>query len=93
MTLDELFDQVHDRESFIAFAEALAEESRRAEEIEAENPDIYMVDGALGWKNASIAQFIEHGLYHFDPDPDGKVVQTPTWKDLAWFLYCGKIIE
>ena len=93
MKPEDLLDKVCDRESFIAFAMALAAERQQAAQIEAENPDIYVLDGALGWKNGCIAQFIENGLAHFDPDDDGRVIETPSWKDIAMFLYCGKIIE
>jgi hypothetical protein len=93
MRPEDLLDTVHDRESFIAFASALAEERDRAEQIERDNPGTYIIDGALGWMNGSIGQFIEAGLTHFEPAPDEKPIETPTWKDLAMFLYCGKIIE
>jgi hypothetical protein len=93
MRPEDLLDAVHDRESFVAFAMALAEERDRAEQIERESPDVYVVDGALGWMNGSIGQFIEAGLSHFDPRPGEDPIETPTWRDLAMFLYCGKIIE
>jgi hypothetical protein len=93
MRPEDLLDTVHDRESFITFALALAEERDRAEQIELDNPGTYIVDGALGWMNGSIGQFIGAGLTHFEPAPGEKPIETPTWKDLAMFLYCGKIIE
>jgi hypothetical protein len=93
MDLFDLLENVRDRQSFMAFAEALAEERDRAEEIELNNPDIYVVDGALGWKNASISQFIEMGLTHFEGNLNRPPVETPTWKDIAMFLWRGKIIE
>jgi len=89
MNADELLDQVIDLKSFIAYAEALAEERREAERIEAGNQ--YLCP-APGWNNMAISEFIDAGLSHFDPAPDGTVVECPTWKDLAMFLYYGKII-
>lgn len=92
-SIEQLLDEVKDRESFIVFALALAEERDRAEKFERENPDVYVVDGALGWMNGSIGQFIGAGLSHFEPAFGEKSIETPTWKDLAEFLYCGKTIE
>lgn len=92
-SIEQLLDEVTDRESFLTFASALAAERRRAEELERENPELYIVDGALGWMNGSIGQFIEHGLTRFEPAPGQEPIETPSWKNLAEFLYCGKIIE
>jgi hypothetical protein len=93
MRPEDLLDNVHDRESFVAFAWALAEERDRAEEIERANPNVYIVDGALGWMNGSIGQFIGAGLTHFEPRLGEKLIEIPTWQDLAMFLYLGKIYE
>jgi hypothetical protein len=93
MTILELLEQVHDRESFLAFAYAFAEERRRVEGIEAVNPEVYQWGGAEGWNNNCISLFIEGGLSHFEPAPDGSVIENPTWKDLAEFLWCGRFME
>jgi hypothetical protein len=93
MTIVELLDRVHDRESFLAFAYAFAEERRRVEGIEAANPEAYQWGGAEGWNNNCISLFIEGGLSHFEPRPDGTVIDDPTWKDLAEFLWCGRFME
>jgi hypothetical protein len=53
-SIEHLLEEVTDRESFIGFALALAQERKQAERIERENPNVYMVDGALGWMNGSI---------------------------------------
>lgn len=45
---ESLLDSVRDRDTFIAFVQALADERERAQEIERQNPDRYTVDGALG---------------------------------------------
>ena len=93
MRPEDLLDQVRDRESFLAFARALADERAEAEKIEAANPQIYICDGALGWMNGDITSFIHAGLYYFEPSQFTPSVENPTWKDIAKFLYCGKIIE
>jgi len=89
MTIVELLDRVHDRETFLAFAD----ERRRVEGIEAANPEVYQWGGAEGWNNNCISLFIEGGCSHFEPQPDGRAIETPTWKDLAEFLWCGKFME
>ena len=93
MTILELLEQVHDRESFLAFAYAFAEERRRVEEIEAANPEDYQWGGGEGWTNNCISLFIEGGLSHFEPALAGSVIDNPTWKDLAEFLWCGRFME
>jgi hypothetical protein len=94
MSAIELLDLVHDRESFLDFAQALADERREAEEIELSQPENYKWGaGALGWYNTCISQFIEAAMSHFEPDAEGPVIEHVTWKDLAEFLYSGKIIE
>jgi hypothetical protein len=71
MMIVELLEKVHDRESFLAFAYAFAEERRRVEGIEAANPDAYQWGGAEGWNDNCISLFVEGGLSHFEPG-DGK---------------------
>lgn len=93
MKSTELLDKVNDRESFLAFAEALVQERRQAEKIEAADPEGFKWGGALGWTNTSISSFIEGGLSQFDPERHEKPIESPTWKDLAYFLYLGQFIE
>lgn len=93
MNIIELLDHVHDLETFLAFAYAFAEDRRRVEAIEDANPEFYRWGGAEGWTNNCISLFIEGGCSHFESPPDGKVVETPTWKDLAEFLWCGRFME
>jgi hypothetical protein len=88
-----MLDLVSDRESFLAFAYKLAEERRIAEGIELAEPEKYQWGGANGWTNSCISLFIEGGASHFEPAPDGTVIENPTWKDLAEFLYKGQFIE
>ena len=93
MRPEELLDQVRDRESFIAFVEALAAEREDAQRIERENPQRYMVDGAHDWKNAEIGEFLYAALDYFDDKPFHQPEREPSWKMFAEFLYFGKIIE
>ena len=91
---EELHDKVVDRDSFIAFVRALAEDRSRAMEIEAQHPEAYSVDGALGWANGDIPSFLWACLEYFT---DGPLKEKPsdeaTWQVFADILYHGKIIE
>lgn len=91
---EDLLPDVCDRESFIAFVRALADERERAQEIEREHRDRYVVDGALGWMNGDIPQFLWAALDYFDDGPlKEPVPDQPSWKMFAEMLWCGKIIE
>ena len=91
---ESLLDGVYDRNSFIAFVQSLAEERELAQQIERDNPDRYIVDGALGWKNGNIPQFLGAALDYFTDGPlKEPIPDQPTWKMFAEILWCGKIIE
>ena len=88
-----LLELVCDRESFLAYAYQLAAERRIAEGIELAEPEKYKWNGVNGWENSCIASFIEGGCDHFEPGPGGDMIESPTWKDLAEFLYKGQFME
>ena len=92
-TPEELLERVADRDSFIAFVEALAAERADAAEIERAHPQIYIVDGAHNWKNGDIAGFLYAALGYFDPGPYHQPESEPSWRVFAEILWCGKIIE
>lgn len=54
---------------------------------------MYVVDGALDWKNADIQSFLYAALEYFVPGPFHTPDNEPNWKMFAEFLYCGKIYE
>lgn len=91
---EDLLETVHDRDSFIAFVQSLAEERTKANEVEESSPGTYMVDGALGWANGDIQSYLWACLEYFT---DGPLKETPSsepsWRVFAEILYCGKIIE
>lgn len=93
MKPEELLDQVNDKNSFIAFVEALADEREEAQALEKAEPKRYCLDGAHNWKNADIASFLAAGLAYFDEKPFHKPEEHPSWRMFAEFLYCGKIYE
>jgi hypothetical protein len=89
----ELLGRVTDRDSFITFVSALAEEREEAERMERDDPKRYQLGGAHDWQNGSISSFLGAALAYFEPTPDGKPEDAPSWKMMADFLYCGKIYE
>ena len=94
MTVSEYLENVKDKETFIAFVQALAEERERAQELERENPVRYQLGGALDWQNGDIARYLWAALECFEPRPFYEPVKDePTWKGFAEFLYMGKIYE
>jgi hypothetical protein len=93
MSLEELLDEVDDRESFLAFVEALVEERARAERMERESPVGYQLGGALGWQNGDISTFLDAALHYFEPSQYHLPEDTPSWRMFAEFLYFGKIYE
>ena len=91
---EDLLENVSDRESFIAFVNALASERERASLIEKDNPKSYIADGAFNWKNGDIQNFLYAALEYFEDGPLRQPIpEQPNWKMFADFLYCGKIIE
>jgi hypothetical protein len=93
MIPEELLDQVQDRESFIRFVRALAEERDAAEATERSEPKKYVLDGAANWKNGDVASFLYGALDYFSEKPFHSPEKNPSWKMFADFLYHGKIIE
>lgn len=87
MTPEDLLEEVHDEQSFLLFVRCLARERRTAHEMEAADPERYVIDGALGWKNADIASFLEAA------DSAGGRSPSASWRWFAEFLYNGKVVE
>jgi len=87
---EDLLAKVHDRSSFLAFVQALAEERELAMVEEEADPSRYRLDGARGWKNADIANFLGAALTYFT---DQNVDEVATWSRFADFLYSGKVVE
>jgi hypothetical protein len=90
---EELLQRVTDRDSFIAFVKALADERAEAAEVERADPQRYTLDGAHDWKNGDIEGFLYAALDYFSPKPFHRPETEPSWRMFADFLWCGKIIE
>jgi len=90
---EELLKKVKDRDSFIEFVSALAEERTEAEQMEKAEPKRYQLDGANNWQNGTISSFLNSGLAYFESSSLRKPENTPSWKMMAEILYFGKIYE
>jgi hypothetical protein len=90
---EELLDRVVDRDSFIEFARALAEERQEAEQDEQRNRVRFQLGGAREWQNGNVASFIYGALDYFSEKPLHTPEKEPSWKMFADFFYHGKIIE
>ena len=87
-------DLVTDRESFIQFVAWLIEDRQEADALERSDSERYKWGGANGWQNSSIASFLECAIIGAEAQRDwGHGAEGPSWKDLAVFLYLGKIYE
>jgi len=87
-------DSVNDRESFIQFVEWLIEDRQEADDLERCDSQRYKLGGANGWQNSSISSFLEGAIAGADGQRDwANGDGGPSWKDLAVFLYLGKIYE
>ena len=86
-----LLERVVDRDSLIVFVDALAAERADAASLESDEPLRYSLGGANDWANADIPSFLDGAceyLRHHVSDGE-----TPTWRTIAEFLWCGKIME
>lgn len=89
----ELHEAVHDRDSFIAFVEALAKEREDGHKLEQTGAEQYKWIGAYEWQNVEIHSFLNGCLDYFENKPFHKPESEPSWKMFADFLWFGKIIE
>lgn len=81
MKLQELLEQVHDRESFFKFVRALID-------------DRSLNSGE--WQNTTVETFLEASLAWAEDTDMGEsqgLSKEPSWEAFAVFLYCGKIYE
>lgn len=90
---EELLDSVVDRDSFITFVQALAEEREEAEQMERDEPVRYQMGGAHDWQNGCISSFLYAALQYFEPKPFHMPDAAPSWRMFAQLLYFGKIYE
>jgi len=85
-------DEVHDRESFLDFVRALAQERRE----KSANERSYPYGGQPGgWESSTIEDYLSAAVAWAE-DSSGQpagLPREPSWRGFATFLYCGKIYE
>ena len=89
----ECLEKVTDYETFRDFVWTLVDEREAAEEMERAEPDKWKYGGPMGWQHADISQYLAAGMQYFSQREGGFAKTPPTWRDLAEFLYYGKIYE
>jgi hypothetical protein len=91
--LYDLLENVSDRDTFLAFVRALAEEREAAQQLECDEPTRYMLGGAHDWQNGDISSYLYAACEYFTDRPLSPPETEPSWRMFADFLWCGKIIE
>jgi len=92
-TPEELLEGVHDRNTFMEFVWALVADRESAEQLERADPKRYQLGGAGNWQNGSISTFLGGAASYFEDSEWASGTAQPSWRDLAQFLYLGKIYE
>jgi len=77
----------------MAFVWALVADRESAEALERADPKHYQLGGARNWQNGSISTFLGAAASYFDDADWASNTAQPSWRDLAEFLYLGKIHE
>lgn len=94
MKLNQLLENVNNRQTFLIFVKALIQDCREADELAKQNPEKYQWVGTLGWENGSVETYLDAALACFE---GGKWREEKpeeiNWKKFAEFLYGGKIYE
>jgi hypothetical protein len=92
-TAAECLEKVPDYKTFRDFVWTLIEEREAAEELERAEPDRWKCGGPMGWQHADISEYLASRMQYFSRRGDSLAKAQPTWRDLAQFLYYGKIYE
>ena len=82
---------VTDRDSFLAFLSALAENWNQSQRLEAQSPSSPYGSAALGWENVSVGTFLEAA--HAWAADSNRFPQQCNWAALAQLLIAGKSYE
>lgn len=85
---------VVDQETFFLFAQALIEDRAAADDALAANPDQFNYASVHGWENGSIADYLGSAVAGVLSQRDGwGSLNGVSWRELAVFLWLGKIYE
>lgn len=91
MTLDEHLEHVVDRETFLAFVNALVADREDEVAKEKVTPSSPYGPGANGWENTTIDSYLD-ACASWAEDSEG-LPSNPSWRAFAQFLYSGKFYE
>lgn len=83
-------DEVHDRDSFLIFVDALRRDLEDAWAKEQEGPSSPWGRGRNDWQNMSLTGFLEATVAWARDKP---MPEEPSWRDFAHFLFAGKVYE
>lgn len=89
--LEDLFENVSSKESFLIFLEALLSDKIDENKKEKISPSSPYGPGANGWENNSLEALLE-SILAFGRD-SSLIVESPSWKSFALLLYAGKFYE
>ena len=93
MSPEELLDKIDSKETFLEFLDAFVSNREEAAALEAKDPTKYQWGGANAWQSSSISSFLCSSRVYFESGPQRHDGADLSWKDLAEFLYFGKIYE
>jgi hypothetical protein len=93
-SLVDYLDEVHDRDTFIAFVWALIRDREETTERENQAPPEQRGYGAFGWQNDTIDSFLAAALACLDANETrDDYLREPSWQGFAHFLFGGMIYE
>lgn len=87
-----LAQSVHDRESFLAFLDALVEDWNQSARMEAQSPSAPYGAAALGWENVSVGHFLESARA-WASDAPSQFPASASWHAFAQLFLAGKVYE
>jgi hypothetical protein len=89
-----LLDEVRDKNSFIIFVKALANDKREETAKEKVKPSNPYGSGSNGWENGTIEDYLDSAIAWYESsDKKNGNDGSESWQQFARFLYMGKIYE
>ena len=77
----------------MAFLDAFQKNERPLNHSNEEHPEYYAYGGALDWQNSNISSYLGEASEYFTDGPNRFSGTQPSWRDIANFLWFGKIYE
>lgn len=91
MELHKLLENVHSKETFLHFVEALMLDKADEDQKEKITPSAPYGPGANGWENGTVVEFLES--VHAYGEDSSSIEEEASWKSFALLLYAGKFYE